>query len=128
MNPPLIIYKTRKDYFNKVPVDLSADKKSVVSYPSPTDIYYKGELATPTRLADGWLLDNRGIGINSAFLKLTYSKYAMLAETPSPEFLFNQILDNDPISEMYSCKCSRDTAELNLLIKNNFTEKCFKLK
>ncbi|MEZ5198883.1 MAG: hypothetical protein R2764_21650 [Bacteroidales bacterium] len=85
--PPAIIYKTLKDYYDKVPVSLSEDKTEVVSYPGIKDIYYKGEFAYPTQLHDGFLLDNRGIDINTAFLNLTYEDYSKLKSTPSKEEL-----------------------------------------
>ena len=58
--PPIIIYKTKADYFDKVPVTLSEDKSMIVAYPSPGDLFYKGGLSLPTKLDDGYLLDNRG--------------------------------------------------------------------
>jgi hypothetical protein len=128
INPPVIIYKTRKDYSDKVPVGLSADKLSVVSYPDKGDIFYGGNFATPTLLAKGYLLDNRGIYLNSAFLKVTYEEYSRLAATPTAESLINLILDNDPFTEIYSCKCSRDTVELNRMIAEGLTKICKKIK
>lgn len=128
MTPSVIIYKTRKDYADYVPIGLSADKKTITSYPDKTDIYYKVELATPTRLVNGFLLDNRGVNLNSAFLDYTYNEYSKLAETPTVEILLKHILDKEPFTEMYSCKCSRDTAELNRLIKEYLAEAFIKLK
>ncbi|MDD4214166.1 MAG: hypothetical protein PHR81_05090, partial [Bacteroidales bacterium] len=48
--PLVIIYKTKNDYYEKVPVTLSADKESIVSYPDIMDVFYQGELAYPTHL------------------------------------------------------------------------------
>lgn len=39
---PVIIYKTAKDYSTYVPVSLSPDNKSIVSYPGVSDVYYQG--------------------------------------------------------------------------------------
>lgn len=99
--PAVIVYKTTGKYFDKVPVGLSPDKSKVISFPGPKDIFYKGDFAYPTMLENGYLLDNRGIDENSAFLKFTYEEYSSLEKTPSSEELFDAILDNDPFTEMY---------------------------
>ncbi len=101
--PRVIIYQTKKDYSKFVPINLSADKKSIVSYPDIKDVFFKEELAYPTPLHKGFLLDNRGIDRHVAFLKLTYSEYSKLQKTPNVTELMNMILDTDPITEMYSC-------------------------
>lgn len=125
---PIIIYKTSNNYFNNVPVTLSADKSEIVSYPDIRDIYYKEDLATPTKLVRGFLLDNRGIGVNSAFLKYTYEDYSQLSVTPSPDILYSLIIDKDPFKEIYNMFCERDTAEINKLIKSGLKENCKKIK
>jgi len=127
--PPTIIYKTSSDYYDKVAVTLSEDKKDIVNYPGIKDVYYKGELAYPTKLNDDFLLDNRGIDPTSAFLNITYEAYSKLEQTPSKEELFNMILDKDPFTEMYTCgskyKFKDIVAELNAAIDGkdlgNFT-------
>ncbi|MEZ5082995.1 MAG: hypothetical protein R2750_06055 [Bacteroidales bacterium] len=101
--PSVIVYKTTGKYFNKVPVVLSADKTKIVSFPGPKDIYHNGTFSYPTMLENGYLLDNRGIDENSAFLKLTYEEYNKLKKAPSSEELLRDILDNDPFTEMYRC-------------------------
>jgi hypothetical protein len=128
MNPPVIIYKTKKDYFNQVPIGLSEDKKSVVSYPDKVDVYHSGKLATPTLLANGYLLDNRGISVNSAFLKYTYEDYSQFISTPTADNLFLQIIDSDPFTEIHFCKCTRDTVELNRIIREGLSTNCKKIK
>ncbi len=70
--PPCIIYKTRKNYDANVAVMLSADKTQIVSYPHPRDVFTRGELCTPVRLARKFRLDRRGIGPDVAFLSITY--------------------------------------------------------
>ncbi len=125
---PIIIYKTYKDYYNNIPVSLSADKTKIVSYPGINDIYYNGEIAYPTKLARGYLLDNRGIGINSAFLKMTYDEYIKFSATPSSEEIYEMIIDSDPFSEMYRIACNRDTIEINKIITQGFKENCIKIK
>ena len=101
--PRCIVYKTKADYSQLVPVILSSDKSKVVSYPDVKDIYYNGKLAYPTQLLDGYLLDNRGIGPDVAFLKLTYEEYSRLITTPHAGELLKMIFDKDPLTEMYEC-------------------------
>lgn len=102
---------------------LSEDKSKVIGYPDIRDVYYKGELAYPTRLHQGYLLDNRGINQNSAFLNITYKKYSQLSETPSSIELFSMILDNNPFTELYNCgnryQFTNEVEELNEIIDNN---------
>ncbi|MCD4731527.1 MAG: hypothetical protein K8R74_13065 [Bacteroidales bacterium] len=121
--PQAIVYKTKGDYYNNVPVILSANKSEIVSYPGIKDIYFKGELAYPTKLNDGYLLDNRGIDSNVAFLNYTYEQYSALKKTPISEELLTNILDNDPITEMYNCGSKFDfkdiVNELNEAIDNH---------
>lgn len=132
MGPRVYIYKTRGDYNLQVPICLSSDKKSIVSYPDIKDVLYNGKLITPTILSDNYLLDNRGISGNVAFLKLTYQQYAVLPATPSPESLFNLILDSDPLSVLYDCGKKSDyqnlTDDLNNLITINHFSGFKKLK
>lgn len=101
--PKAIIYQTKMDYSKLVPVILSDDKKSIESYPDIKDIYFNENLAYPTQLHKGFLLDNRGINANVAFIKLTYEEYSKLSKTPSQEELMKMIIDAQPIVSMYSC-------------------------
>ena len=126
--PPVIIYKTKANYNTQVPVGLSPDKKSLLSYPAVQDVYYQGALALPTLLLNGYLLDNRGIDTNSVFLKYTYETYSALTETPLPEEILKNILDYNPLEVLYSCNCGRDTALLNEMIRRNDFYYCVKLK
>lgn len=93
---PIVIYQTRGDYRELVPIRLSRDKQQVLSYPSRVDLGSPGHFATPILLADGYLLDKRGVGPESAFLRLTYSEYYALGRDPSPEELLDYILDDEP--------------------------------
>lgn len=121
-SPPCIVYKTKADYNNYVPVILSENKSKIISYPDIKDVYFKGELAYPTQLTDGYLLDNRGIGPDVAFLKYTYEAYSKLDRTPTADELMNNLLDKDPVKEMYDCGSRSHFAdpvkELNALIKS----------
>lgn len=101
--PPVIVYKTKKDYSTNVPVTLTMDRKNISSYPGIKDLKIKGKFAYPTPLKDGFLLDRRGISERVAFLDITYEEYSKLEKTPSSDELKNMILDDDPLEEMYFC-------------------------
>lgn len=131
-SPPCIIYRMRADYSANVPVMLSDDKSQIVSYPDIRDIYYKGKLSLPTPLAGGYYLDNRGIGINVAFLSYTYEEYSRLPSTPSGRDLMGMLLDKDPLTGMYQCgqrgQYTDIEQELNELISTGRLNTCRKVK
>ncbi len=131
-SPNVIIYKMKADYSKNVPVTLSEDKSKVVSYPDPKDVYYNGQLAYPTQLIKGFWLDNRGIGRNSAFIKLTYEEYAKLPTAPTPEELYAMIADKDPFIHIYNLG-NRYTykdavTEINQIIKKHELDKFKRIK
>ncbi|MEZ5071019.1 MAG: hypothetical protein R2751_08635 [Bacteroidales bacterium] len=130
-NAPVVVYKTRADYRNLVPVTLDAGRERVVSYPAPGDLNYRGEPALPLKLKKGYLLDRRGIGPNSAFTSYTYLEYSGLLAAPSPGILLEQVVDSDPFLEMYECsealKYKDLDAEISSLIDAGFAG-CRKLK
>jgi len=101
--PPTLVYQTRNDYSNNVPVLLSEDKTKIVSYPDPKDISTNNAFPLPTALEKGYLLDNRGIGLHVAYLSMTYAEYAALPEAPSRDALMKMVIDKDPLTEMYNC-------------------------
>lgn len=123
-SPAVIVYKTKADYSNRVPVLMDEAKERIVSFPHPGDLYYQGRLAKPTPLDGGYWLDNRGIGRNVAFLSYTYEEYSALQQTPSVEELMDRIIDRNPIVEWHVCGTRADysdiVAELNALIKRGF--------
>lgn len=131
--PQVLVYKTKKDYSNLVPVILSDDKTEIISYPHPSDLSVGNGLPFPTILNNNYLLDNRGININVAFLKLTYQEYSELKSIPTLKELFDYILDDNPLIEL--CDCGNRTAfsdpvkELNLMIsKDKLREICKAIK
>jgi len=116
--PPIIVYKTTKDYSKNVAVTLSDDKTRIVSYPAPSDVSAR---SYPTALSKGYWLDNRGISQNTAFLSITYEEYAKLKKAPKLEELYAMIIDKNPIKKMYLCgRGSSTVSELNALIKKRF--------
>jgi hypothetical protein len=122
--PHAIVYKTVKDYADKVPVIMDKNRVKIVSYPAPSDVYYNGNLAKPAALKNGYLLDNRGINKDVAFLEYTYEEYSQLKEAPSMSELLAKIIDKEPLQIMFDCGLRsqyRDEAkELNQLIDSDF--------
>ncbi len=131
--PSAIVYKTKNNYNDLVAVILSDDKSEIISYPAPSDVKKEGYNSNPTILKNGYLLDNRGINPNVAFISLTYQQYSELKEVPSLKKLFEMIVDKDPLLEMCNCG-NRDSiqnteAKLNYLItKNLLNDKCKKIR
>ncbi len=131
-SPQVVIYKTKENYYLHVPVNLSVDKKTLVSYPAPSDVVINGEPMLPVKLENGYLLDRRGIGEGCAFLKWTYYEYSRLDHTPNSEELMKMILEPDPLTEMYFCgrKSSfKDIeSELNQIIREGKLENFKRIK
>ena len=76
--PPLVIYKTKEDYSNLVPLQLSEDKKRVISYPAPgfhRNLFNQGH---PTHLKNGLLCDNIGITQHTVYLKYTFEEWEQM--------------------------------------------------
>ncbi|HPE86503.1 MAG: hypothetical protein PHU97_06920 [Bacteroidales bacterium] len=120
--PPLIVYKTKGNYNQLVPVLLSSDKSHIISYPHPTDLLRGGTYTYPTPLDNGFLLDNRGITEDVAFLEYTYEAYTALDSIPNAETLYGLILDKDPLEAFYimgsRLRYDGNTAVLNQQIKD----------
>ena len=120
--PPVLVYKTKRNYNNLVPILLSDDGKTIISYPHPKDLIVGSGYPLPTILNDGYLIDNRGIGRNVAFLNITYEEYSKLENVPSIEELYKLIIDKEPLLEL--CNCGTKTnftnieKEINELIDN----------
>jgi len=125
-NRPTTVYKTKMNYNDLVPVGLSEDKLKIWSHPDPKHL----QSAYPTKLHRGYLLDNRGVGKNSAFLNITYQKYSQLSNNIiTLQMLFDNIIDNDPFLEMYNCgdryRFKDEVKELNQIIdQNKLEESC----
>lgn len=112
MLPPIVIYKTRADYRHLVPIQIS-ETGEVLSFPSASDLGTLNHYAYPVELADGYLWDQRGVGLRSVFLDLTYEEYAAL-ERPSTDMLLRHIRDKKPFTFLAVCDRSHlqdETAE-----------------
>lgn len=122
--PPTIVYKTKADFSNYVPVIMNANKTEIVSYPAPSDIYYEGKLAKPTNLKNGYLLDNRGINEHVAFLNYTYEEYGKMDHAPRLSEMKNNIKEKYPLVEMIDCGARHQykniVEDLNILIDADF--------
>lgn len=129
---PTMVYKTKKEYDDKVAITLSDDKKKIIGYPHPKDVLSNGKLATPTKLSNGYLLDNRGLSKNVAFLKVTYEDYSKLSSAPQIVEMEQMIIDKDPLTELCDCgnrnQFKNEIDELNTLITTNQLNKCKKIK
>jgi hypothetical protein len=129
--PPALIYKTRADYDNRVPVILNESKTTIVSYPHPSDLKNDKGYLTPLRLKKGYLLDRKGINGNVAFLSMTYETYAALKEPPSMQDLEGMIIDRDPLTELCNCgnlsSYTHPEAQFNSLIRKKTLHKTCKI-
>ncbi|MBR6757578.1 MAG: hypothetical protein IKM35_03800 [Bacteroidaceae bacterium] len=96
--PRVIVYKTKADYSNHVPVNMNDNKSEIASYPDPVDVK---PVKHPTQLQDGYLLDNFGIGRNVAYLDYTYEEYAALPQVPDMATLMQHIIELNPLTEYY---------------------------
>ena len=127
--PHVIVYKTESDYYNLVPIQLSNNKLSIVSYPSQIDLLKNGVYRLPTKLHNGYLLDNKGIGANTAFLKYTYQEYVNFDSIPQLDSLYNNIIEKKPFIEIYDCGLEiafKDKInQLNSIIDENKLEEIF---
>lgn len=118
--PHLLIYKTKTNCRHMVPVIMSADKQLIVSYPAPSDLsdYRKIE---PDKLKKGYLLDNRGIGTNVAFLNVSYKQYARMSAAPTIAEMSKMIADRNPLTELWDCGLRSDfdspRADVNRIIR-----------
>ena len=131
--PAVLVYSTTTDHDDHVPVMLSDDGKTIISYPDPADLRTSNGPPKPTDLGNGYRLDNRGIGPNVAFLSMGYAEYAALEKAPSTAELMSMIMDRDPLKELYHCgprtKYTDATSELKKIVEaGELGSRCKKLK
>lgn len=130
---PAVIYKTKADYSKYVPVTMNAAKTEIVAYPATlTDLKRNGKPAYPTALTQGYWLDNRGIGPNSVFIKMTYEQYMALDEAPKLADMMGMITDLDPFTEIYNLgdrsRFKDEMKEINELINKGALKKFKQVK
>ncbi len=116
--PKARIYKTTGDYRNNVPVTVVDGK--VVSFPAVSDI---NPAMLPIVLADNYLLDRRGISVNTVFTSFTYEAYSSLPATPSVNELKAAIITGAVVTEIIELPFDTptavgDTARCNDLIRS----------
>ncbi len=126
--PPVMVYKTKADYRNLVPVLLSEQGDEIIAYPHPSDLKTETGYALPTQLKNGYLLDNRGIGAQTAFLSLTYEAYAGLSSAPSLEKLKELIVDKAPFSELCNCGHRQAFTDVEVQLNQLIEEKQLRKK
>jgi len=122
-SPPAIVYKTREDYFDKVPVTLSEDRQQIISFPAQSDLLVDGKFSYPTLLLDGYLLDNRGINQKTAFLRFSYEDYYNMDNIPNAQRLINYIIDDQPFIEFYEVGRKSDFQDLESQINQMISNK-----
>lgn len=77
--PRARVYRMNGNYADNVPVGTDGNGR-IISYPAPTDV---SAASRPVRLAGGWWLDRRGVGLHTVFTRFTYEEYAALPQSPS---------------------------------------------
>jgi len=115
-----IIYKTKGDFSNNIPVIMNDERTKIIRFPARDALNYDGKITRPVKLIKGYLLDNNSINANVAFLSFTYEQYFNFREMPSEELMMKYILEKYPLVEMYDCGIRseyRDLIhEINVLI------------
>ncbi len=100
-NAPTLVYKTKGDYQNLVPVTLSADGKEIIAYPHPKDVMDGEIFRKPFPLKKGYWLDQQGVGPYTAFLNLTYEEYAKRTEPLPLDSMLLLVKEANPFTELY---------------------------
>ncbi len=114
--PGAIAYRTNGDYAALVPVNLTPEGM-LLSYPAPSDL----RNACPLPLADGYLLDRRGIGFNTVFTRYTYAEYSAMTQAPPPDSIIANIIPGSCVTQilplrMGTAEAVADTAAVNAYI------------
>lgn len=124
MIPKAVVYRTNGPFADNVPVTMNRDRSRIVSFPDPSDV--RGASA-PVLLADGYLLDRRGVGINTAFTRYTYSEYAAMESAPSVERLREMVIPGSIVTDLVKLPfplstALSDTARVNRIIRQGFPD------
>ncbi len=118
---PIILYKTKNNYNNLVPITLSQNG-DIMSYPSRYDLGSPQLFSYPIELKDGYLWDLRGVSMHSVFLDLSYEEYYNLPKDPSIEFLRKHIKHKNPF--VFLAICDRSSiGEVSIESLNRYIEK-----
>ena len=121
-NHQTIVYKTTMDFSDYVAVIMNSERTEITSYPAPTDLSIS---SLPTKLKNGYLLDNRGITENVVYLNYSIEVYSKLREAPSLAEMKHNIKEKYPLKELFFCgsrsQLKDEINELNKLIDNGFT-------
>ena len=123
MRPLAVVYRTDRDYSRLVPVTMDAGRKRIAAFPDPSDVRKQG--SEPIRLNDGYLLDRRGIGPNTAFLSITYDEYSRMSAAPSPDSLLSRIVSTRPFTAMYALPVTADKAMRTPSLCNGYIDNGF---
>jgi hypothetical protein len=83
---PVWVYKTKNDYSNKVPVELSEDNSKIPAYPDPN------EVDRPIGLLEGYFLMG-SFGPNTGYLSLTIEEYYKYEVSPGRDSLYKLLID-----------------------------------
>lgn len=129
--PHAILYKTKANYSNLVPVGMNDSGTRIVSYPAVQDVatMLLGHSVQPIAMRKHYLLDNFGIGPNSAYLDITWEQYSKYNEI-NADILLKHVKFTKPFLVMYDCGLKTDIEklekQLNRLIKDRQLEKKLK--
>ena len=120
--PHAVIYRTSVDCDSLVAVNLNAARDAVISYPAPTDV---SAASVPVRLADGYLLDRRGISPSAGFINMSYEVYSCLKTAPFPAELMKMLVPGAEVTTYVMlpetpAEAFADTAAVNRLIRSGF--------
>ncbi len=121
-----VIYKTKADYSQKVPVSLNRSGTNIAGFPSPYDL---GEIR-PLKLDKGYFYYANGINSKTAFLDINYDDYKQLKEKLNLDYLETLLIKEQVFTEMYFCPNipANPTKEaLNKKIHSDFKD-CKKIK
>lgn len=128
------IYKTKNDYSDKVPVQLSKDKSEIKSFPGPYDV--DNRRFKPLNLIKGYYL-NGSLGPNTGYLSLTIEEYSKYETPLSRDSMYSLLIDKDPFIKFYARYDDKgfrnenvspygiDTAKINDIIRQDELDKYF---
>lgn len=97
MMPRTTVYRTSEPVDSFVAISLNEARTAVQSFPAPSDV---STASVPLRLPDGWLLDRRGIGPNTAFIRMTYAQYAALPAAPAAAELMRLVIPGARVTDL----------------------------